>query len=77
MIIARDNDNDPSDGMKVDTRGSERTDASVEDEQRETSAIDTRMAREDDDDPSDEMEVEINTSEKTNANNQEKGGGNE
>ncbi len=59
--------------MKVYTRGSERTDASVKDEQRETSATDTRIAREDDNDPSDEMEVEIDTSEKTNANNQEKG----
>jgi hypothetical protein len=59
--------------MEVDTRGSERTNASVEDEQRETLATDTRIAREDDNDPSDEMEVEINTSEKTNANNQEKG----
>ncbi len=59
--------------MEVDTRGSERTDASVKDEQRETSATDMRIAREDDNDPSDEMEVEINTSEKTNANNQEKG----
>ncbi len=59
--------------MEVDTRGSERTNASVEDEQRETSATDTRIAREDDNDPSDEMEVEIDTSEKTNANNQEKG----
>jgi hypothetical protein len=75
--IARDNDNDPSDGMEVDTRGSERTDASVKDEQRETSATDTRIAREDNNDSSDDMEVEINTSEKTNANNQEKGGKNE
>ncbi len=71
--IARDKDNDPSDGMEVDTRGSERTDASVEDEQKETSATNTRIAREDDNDHSDEMEVEINTSEETNANNQEKG----
>jgi hypothetical protein len=49
------------------------TDASVEDERRETSATDTRIAREEDNDTSDEVEVEINTSEKTNANNQEKG----
>ncbi len=62
--------------MEVDTRGSEWTDASIKDEQRETSATDTRIAREDDNDPSDEMEVEINTSEKTNANNKEKGGEN-
>jgi hypothetical protein len=48
------------------------TDASVKDEQRETSATGRRIAREDDNDPSDEMEVEINTSKKTNANNQEK-----
>jgi hypothetical protein len=73
MRIARDNDNDPSDGMEVDTRGSERTKASVKDEQRKTSATDMRIAREDNNDPSDEMEVEIDTSEKTNANNQEKG----
>jgi hypothetical protein len=59
--------------MEVDTRGSERTNASVKDEQRETSATDTRIAREDKNDPSDEMEVEINTSEKTNTNNKEKG----
>jgi hypothetical protein len=58
--------------MEVDTRGSERTDASVKDERRETLATDTRIAREDNNDPSDEMEVEIDTSEKTNANNQEK-----
>jgi hypothetical protein len=63
--------------MEVDTRGSERTNASVKDEQRETLATDTRIAREDDNDPSDEMEVEINTSEKTNASNQEKGKKNE
>jgi hypothetical protein len=71
--IARDNNNDTSDGMEVDTRGSERNNASVEDKQRETSATDTRIAREDDNDPSDEMDVEIDTSEKTNANNKEKG----
>ncbi len=59
--------------MEVDTRGSERTDANVEDEQRETLATDTRIAREDDNYPSDEMEIETNTSEKTNTNNQEKG----
>jgi hypothetical protein len=53
------------------------TDASVEDEQRETLATDTRIAREDDNDHSDEMEVEINTSEKINENNQEKGEKNE
>ncbi len=70
--IARDDDNDPSDGMEVDTRGSQRTDASVEDEQRETSATDLRIAREDNNDPSDEMEVEIDTSEKTNTNNKKK-----
>ncbi len=29
MRIAREDNNDPSDGMEVDTRGSERTDASV------------------------------------------------
>ncbi len=31
MRIAREDNNDPSDEMEVDTRGSERNDASVED----------------------------------------------
>jgi hypothetical protein len=59
--------------MEVDTRGSERTNASVKDEQRETLATDRRIPREDNDDPSDDMEVEIDTGEKTNSNNQVKG----